>query len=223
MTITDAIRERHSVRSYTDKKLSSEVIAELQKEIAKCNEESGFNIQLVTNEPKAFDSFMAHYGKFSGVQNYIALIGKKSPRLDEQIGYYGERIALYAQILGLNTCWAAMTFGKGTAKSKCKMNKDEKMICVLALGYGATQGVQHKNKAINDVCTVNGKMPDWFKSGIETALLAPTATNQQKFLFSLDGNIVSVKSTGGFYAKVDLGIVKYHFEIGVGKNNFIWG
>ena len=78
MTITEAIRERHSVRSYMDKKLPLEVISELQKEISKCNEESGLNIQLVLNEPKAFDSFMAHYGKFSGVQNYIALIGKKS-------------------------------------------------------------------------------------------------------------------------------------------------
>ena len=222
MTITDAIRERHSVRSYTEKKLSLEVISELQKEISKCNEESGLNIQLVANEPKAFDSFMAHYGKFSGVQNYIALIGKKSPRLDEQIGYYGERIALFAQTLGLNTCWVAMTFSKGIAKNKCKMNKDEKMVCVLALGYGTTQGVQHKNKAINDVCTVNDEIPDWFKLGIEAALLAPTATNQQKFLFSLNGNKVSVKSTGGFYSKVDLGIVKYHFEIGVGQNNFIW-
>lgn len=222
MTIIDAIRERHSVRNYTDKKLSLEVISKLQSEISKCNTESGLNIQLVANEPKAFDSFMAHYGKFSGVQNYIALIGKKSPQLDEQIGYYGERIVLYTQTLGLNTCWVAMTFGKGTAKSKCKMNKDEKMVCVLALGYGATQGVQHKNKKINDVCNVDGEMPDWFKRGIESALLAPTATNQQKFLLELDGNHVIAKSTGGFYSKVDLGIVKYHFEVGAGNENFNW-
>lgn len=222
MTITEAIRERHSVRIYMDKKLPLEVISELQKEISKCNEESGLNIQLVLNEPKAFDSFMAHYGKFSGVENYIALIGKKSPQLDEQIGYYGEHIALYAQTLGLNTCWVAMTFGKGVAKNKCQMTKEDKMVCVLALGYGTTQGVQHKNKAMNDVCTAKGEMPGWFKSGIEAALLAPTATNQQKFLFSLDENKVSVRSTGGFYSKVDLGIVKYHFEAGAKMENFHW-
>lgn len=222
MTITDAIRTRHSVRSYTEKPLSPQVISELQNEISKCNKESGLNIQLVANEPEAFDSFMAHYGKFSGVQNYIALIGRKSPQLDEQIGYYGERIALCAQMLGLNTCWVAMTFGKGTAKSNCKINKNEKMVCVLALGYGATQGIQHKSKAISDVCSVKGEMPDWFKSGIEAALLAPTATNQQKFLFSLNENKVSVKSTGGFYSKVDLGIVKYHFEAGAEIENFNW-
>lgn len=222
MTIKDAIRERHSVRNYTEKKLSPEVISELQNEISECNKKSGLNIQLVVNEPRAFDGFMAHYGKFSKVQNYIALIGKKSPQLDEQIGYYGEHIVLFAQMLGLNTCWVAMTFGKGTAKSNCKINKNEKLVCVLALGYGATQGVQHKSKAVRDVCSVNGEMPDWFRLGIEAALLAPTATNQQKFLFSLNGSRVSVKSTGGFYSKVDLGIVKYHFEAGTGIENFHW-
>ena len=27
---------------------------------------------------------------------------------------------------------------------------------------------------------------------------------------------------GGFFSKVDLGIVKYHFEIGAGKENVKW-
>lgn len=222
MTIMEAIQTRHSVRSYMDKKLSQEIISQLQNEITTCNKESGLHIQLVTNEPKAFDGFMAHYGKFSGVQNYIALIGKKSSELDEKIGYYGERIALLAQMLGLNTCWVAMTFSRGTTKSKCLLNAGEKLVCVLALGYGETQGVQHKNKAVENVCKVNGKLPEWFQDGIKSALLAPTATNQQKFLFTLNGKNVAVKSTGGFYSKVDLGIVKYHFEVGAGKENFTW-
>ena len=58
---------------------------------------------------------------------------------------------------------------------------------------------------------------------VACALLAPTAINQQKFKFSLhDGNKVSVKAGLGFYSKVDLGIVKYHFEIGAGVKNFEW-
>lgn len=222
MTIQEAIKERHSVRSYADKKISQEMLSQLQNEINTCNKESGLHIQLVTNEPKAFDSFMAHYGKFSGVQNYIALIGRKSAELDEKVGYYGERIALLAQMLGLNTCWVAMTFSKGATKSSCQMNSGEKLVCVLALGYGKTQGIQHKNKPLEDVCKVNGEMPEWFLNGIKAALLAPTATNQQKFLFKLEGENVSAKSTGGFYSKIDLGIVKYHFEVGAGIENFNW-
>lgn len=222
MTIIEAIEARHSVRSYTERKLSKEVISELQKEIDACNKESGLHIQLVTNEPKAFDGFMAHYGKFSGVQNYVALIGKKSSDLDERIGYYGERIVLLAQMLGLNTCWVAMTFSKGITKSKCQINSGEKLVCVLALGYGQSQGVQHKCKAVESVCKTNGEMPEWFKKGMKSVLLAPTATNQQKFFFELDGKNVSAKSTGGFYSKVDLGIVKYHFEVGVEGEKFNW-
>lgn len=222
MDIIKAIEMRHSVRSYTNKKLSQTVISQLQDEINRCNKESGLHIQLVTDEPKAFDNFMAHYGKFNGVQNYIALIGEKSPELDENIGYYGERIALFAQMLGLNTCWVAMTFGKRATKNRCQINAGEKLVCVLALGYGKTQGVQHKSKAIEDVCKTEKGMPEWFEKGMKSALLAPTATNQQKFLFTLDQNHVSVRATGGFYSKVDLGIVKYHFEVGAGIENFHW-
>lgn len=222
MDVMEAMKKRHSVRSYTDKIIPQEAVLQLQNEIDSCNQESGLHIQLVVEEPKAFDSFMAHYGKFSGVQNYIALIGEKSAALDETAGYYGEHIALFAQMLGLNTCWAAMTFSKGVVKNSCQIKTGEKLVCVLALGYGQTQGVPHKSKALKDVCTAAGETPDWFQNGIKAALLAPTATNQQKFVFSLEGRQVSVKSTGGFYSKVDLGIVKYHFEVGAGTDNFTW-
>ncbi|MGI5823990.1 MAG: nitroreductase family protein [Bacillota bacterium] len=222
MTIMQAIRERHSVRSYKDKKIPEETAANLQNEIEKCNRESGLNIRLITDEPQAFESRLAHYGKFRGVQNYIALIGKKSADLDTKAGYYGERIALLAQSLGLNTCWAALTFSKGTVKKICPIGRDEKLVCIIALGYGETAGVPHKSKDLSDVCKAEGEMPDWFKAGTEAALLAPTAMNQQKFRFTLQGNTVSAEATGGFYSKVDLGIVKYHFEIGAGKENFDW-
>lgn len=222
MTILEAIKARHSVRSYKNTPIEAGTVQELQKEIDACNRESGLHIQLVTNEEKAFGGMMAHYGKFSGVQNYIALIGKKSSSLDEQIGYYGERIALLAQTLGLNTCWVGMTFSKGTTKSNCQIEKGEKIVCVLSLGYGETQGVAHKSKPLEQLCNAEKPMPEWFQSGMEAAMLAPTAVNQQKFLLTLNNGTVKAESTGGFYSKVDLGIVKCHFEIGAGKENFQW-
>lgn len=218
MEIYEAIEKRHSVRSYLDKSIPTDIIAQLNDEIVECNRESELHIQLVTDEPEAFSGFMAHYGKFSGVRNYIALIGRKTPDLDEKLGYYGERIAVKAQQLELNTCWVAMTFSK--KKSRCIVNKGEKLVCVLSLGYGETQGIAHKSKPMEQLCAVSGKMPDWFRKGMESAMLAPTAMNQQKFLFSLNGENVTVKSTGGFYSKVDLGIVQYHFEIGSGRKIF---
>ena len=65
--------------------------------------------------------------------------------------------------------------------------------------------------------------PAWFRAGVEAALLAPTAINQQKFRFELVGEReVRAVQTGGFCRGLDLGIVKYHFECGAGKENFTW-
>ncbi len=221
MNLTEAMKTRHSVHQYTNRTLGDDVLLALKDEIDACNKESGLHIQLVTNEPKAFDSFMAHYGKFSGVTNYIAMIGKKGPDLEETCGYYGERLVLLAQQLGLNTCWVAMTYSK--IKSAFVLDSGEKLCIVIALGYGATQGIPHKSKAIKDVVKAEEPMPDWFQNGVEAALLAPTAMNQQKFCFIQKGNRVSVKAGIGFYANIDLGIVKYHFEAGAGETGWEWG
>lgn len=220
MSLIEVMKSRHSVRQYQDKPLNAETISILHSEIDACNQESGLHIQLVANEPKAFDSFMAHYGKFSGVTNYIAMVGKKGKDLEEKCGYYGERLVLKAQQIGLNTCWAAMTYKK--IKTAFSVGSGEKLCIVISLGYGKTQGIPHKSKSIDDVIQAERPLPDWFQSGVEAALLAPTAMNQQKFLFILKENQVLAKTGIGFYTKIDLGIVKYHFEIGAGTEHFVW-
>lgn len=221
MELMEAMQKRHSVRQYTDKIIEEDVINALQAEIAACNGESGLHIQLVKNEPKAFDSFMAHYGKFSGVTNYIALVGKKSGKLEEQCGYYGERLVLKAQQLGLNTCWVAMTYKK--IPGAFVIEKGEKLTVVISLGYGVTQGVEHKSKPVSQVSNVSEATPDWFRKGVEAALLAPTAMNQQKFSLTYADGKVTARAGSGFYTGIDLGIVKYHFETGASQENFIWG
>ena len=208
MDILEVMKSRHSVREYTDRKIESEKRTVLNEFVEGCNAESGMNIQILYDEPKCFDSMMAHYGKFSGCNNYIAMVGKKSKDLDEQAGYYGEKIVLKAQELGLNTCWVALTHGRSAAK----IEKGEKLAIIIALGYGKNQGVAHKSRLLSDVCSQTEGVPIWFAEGMEAVLLAPTAMNQQKFRFSLKGDRVEAVATGGFYSKIDLGIVKYHFE-----------
>ena len=129
---------------------------------------------------------------------------------------------LKAQELGLNTCWVALTYSRG--KSTYDVGKGEKFSMVISVGYGIKQGRDHVSKPFDEVAEIkNGtEIPEWFKRGVEAALLAPTAMNQQKFRFILDGNKVKAKALLGFYTKVDLGIAKYHFELGAGKENFEW-
>lgn len=210
----EIMEKRHSVRQYADRSIEAEKRDLLNELIAKINNDTGLHIQILYDEPKCFDSFMAHYGKFSGVKNYISLVGKKSDELDESLGYFGEEIVLKAQELGLNTCWVAMTHGKSLAE----IGKDEKQVCIISLGYGNTDGVSHKSKPLGEVCNYKDGMPEWFLKGVEAALLAPTAMNQQKFFFELQPDeTVKVSCGKGFYTKLDLGIVKYHFEIGSGR------
>ena len=204
MTIQDAIKARHSVRKYADKPLEMMKVATLRAELEKCNAESGLNIQLVLDEPKAFSTGMWKYGQFSGVKNYFVMAGKKTDDLDEKIGYYGEQLVLLAQTLGLNTCWVGLSFKKN--REVVQIREGEKLRCVIALGYGATQGSGHKIKTLEKVarmCSKDGKsmpcdvLPEWFKRGVETALLAPTSLNQQKFTFTLHEPVLDGKAREG--------------------------
>lgn len=221
MELLDAIYARHSVRSYTPRPIEGETLQALTDCIDQCNRESGLHIQLVLEEPRAFDSAMAHYGKFSGVRNYVALVGKKGPELQEKCGYYGEKVVLRSQQLGLNTCWVAMTYKK--IPSAFRVEPGETLCCVISIGYGATQGKAHTIKSRAAVMKESEHTaPDWLLRGVDAALLAPTAVNQQKFTFSRRGDRVTARAGLGFYSKIDLGIVKYHFELAAGTGNFTW-
>lgn len=221
MTLQEAIQQRHSVRQYQPKPIEKEKIEALLSAINECNQKSGLHMQLVTDEPNAFAGGLAKYGKFSEVNNYIAMICKKGQ--DTLLGFYGERIVLTAQTLGLNTCWVGLTFRK--QPYRYEVREDETLICVVALGYGSTQGKAHpQKKGIEHYCKVEGTMPDWFRRGMEAVLLAPTAINQQKFEFQLIApNIVKAMTRFTLlnsYAKIDLGIAMCHFAIGAGEENF---
>ena len=112
MELWEAMEQRHSVRAYQDRPIAGDVKEELEAWIAQCNREGGLHMQLILDEPRAFSGGMARYGKFSGVRNYIAVVGPKGPGLEEACGYYGEKVVLKAQQLGLNTCWVALTYRK---------------------------------------------------------------------------------------------------------------
>ena len=217
--IIEAMKQRHAVREYDgDRKIEQDKLDILNERISSINKESGLHIQLVTGEPKAFDGFMAHYGKFSGITNYIALIGKKGSDLNEKCGYYGEQLVLLAVQLGLDTCWVAMSYAK--VKNAYDIAKGEKLCCVISLGYGKTHGIPHKSKTAKEVAVIKEDTPKWFIDGVTAALLAPTAMNQQKFGFMLDGDKVVAKAGKGILTDIDLGIVKYHFEIGADRKLF---
>ncbi len=223
MTELEALQSRHSVRKYQDRPLEAGDVAALQEEIAKINKEGDLHMQLVLNERKAFKGFLS-YGSFSNVANYIMVVGKKSDSLEYRAGYYGEKLVLFAQSIGLNTCMVGLTYKK--VDGAFEVGSDEKVVLCIAVGYGEADGFRtHKIKRPDQVSNVTPESPEWFKKGVDAALLAPTAVNQQKFYFEyIPAN--KVKPSKGTslvgYTKIDLGIAMYNFEIGAGRENFQW-
>ena len=216
MDLTEAIKERHSVREYTDQAIDQETRDKLDALVKEVNAESGLNIEIHYDDPEGFDAKLAKYGKFSNVRNYVVLKGVETESFEEDCGYYGEKIVLHAQMWGLNSCWAGLTYNRKMVRAL--VPEGEKLCLVIALGYGKKPGSPRKSKSVKDVTVTKGDMPDWFMKGTVAALLAPTAMNQQKFVVGMIHGEPAIRIKGrGFYTKTDLGIVKYHFEVASGR------
>lgn len=214
MEMIELMRVRHSVRRYLAIPVEKDIRGTINNFVNEQKDKSGLNIQVFYDEPKAFQSFLAHYGSFRNVINYVAFVGQKEE--ESKVGYYGQAIVLKLQELGLNSCWVAVTYSK--RKSLVQTKKGESILSVIAFGYGQTQGVTSRSKSPNEVLQLIGEKPKWLDLGIEAALLAPTAVNQQKFKIICENGAVSVKKEGhGYYMDIDLGIVKYHFETITGQ------
>lgn len=215
MTIREAIDARHSVRQYTKRPIDGVILEALEEEIRLCCEKSGLSIRLFLNEPNAVKGLWASYGAFENADNYIALAGPDTDNLLPLCGYWGERLVLFAETLGLSTCWIAGSYKKGRVKKL--LNGGETLAAIISIGYAAKPGKPHRSKTYAQVTQTEGDEPDWFKAGVEAALLAPTAINQQRFRFTYRNGEATLKALSGPYSLIDVGIVQYHFEIGAGR------
>jgi len=214
MEVSDVIKARRSVRQYLDKPIEEDKKVALKDYIDLLNARYKTNVQIFFDDENAFSNSTAAYGLFSSCKNIVALVGKD----EETCGYAGELFALKAQSVGLNTCFVGLTYKKGNIKRKIKLQKGEKVQCCIALGYGKTQGAKRKSKKPSDVLVLKGEKPKLLDEVVEACLLAPTAINQQKFkVVCENGDIEIVKSGFGFYAGVDIGIVKCHKDLILGK------
>lgn len=221
MTIKEAMESRHTVRKYTSRSIPEELIRLLMERIDEHNGKYDLHMKLVTENTDAFGTAIKLV-LAKGVRNYIVLAGKETADTDEKLGYSSADMMLYAQTLGLNTWWVGGTFSRKGVMKSAGISPGEKIIGIIAVGYGATQGVPHKSKKPSEISSYDGNAPEWFTNGVKAALLAPTALNKQAFWIKGEENRVSMTYNSGMFSGVDLGIGKYHFEIGAGKENFEW-
>ena len=132
MEMMELMKSRHSVRRQLEKQIAVDLRTAINKYSYKTQEDSGLNIKVCYDEPRACKTRLALYGSFRNAINYIAFVGKKEE--ETKVGYYGEAIVLKLQELGVNTCWVAVSYSK--RKTPLKINKGETILCVISFGYG---------------------------------------------------------------------------------------
>ena len=132
-----AMRQRHTVRKFTSKPLSPELISQLNDRVRANNERLGLSISLKVGDESALPGMLKLFFA-KGVRNYFVLAGSDRPGLDEDLGYASADLMLFAQALGLNTWWIGGTFSRKNVEQAVP---GKKVIGIVAVGFGATPGV----------------------------------------------------------------------------------
>lgn len=225
MITVETIRERHSVREYDGKPLSRAEFDALGAVVEECARESGLGIQLVGDNPEVFN-VIARFGLIRGCRTHVAFVVDDAKAgdvaADEAIGYWGQKIVLAAQDMGLNTCWCALCSRK---KSRAVVAPGKKIRLVIAVGHGKTQGFSRKTKNVEALSSVEcAKAPAWFAAAMEAAQLAPTAMNNQNFKITLlsDGKTVRIDAPQSGLNVIDEDIVRCDFEIAANEAGADW-
>lgn len=215
MSYIDAIKDRHSVRNYRPDRIEDSKVEKIRQMIDELNKEGNLHLQFIENAGNTYNKLLNRAMGLGSAPSVIACVGADDETLDQRVGYFGERLVLELQEMGLNTCWAG-TFNRKTIPAE--VGGGERLVISIAVGYGKDHGKPHKSKSAEQVIVAEGERPYWFNKGVDMALLAPTAINQQKFVIRLnEDESVDFVDKGGIFSQVDLGIVMCHFEIGAEK------
>ena len=215
----EAMHTRHTVRQFTGTPLSETEKSSLNERVKELNEKLSLAICLIESEKTPLNLMGKVILRGKGVCSYFVLSADDREGVGETLGYASSDLVLFAQTIGLNTWWMGGTFNR---KFVSAIVPGKMVTGIIAVGHGKTQGVPHKSKTPDMVSVYSGEAPEWFNNGVRAALLAPTALNKQAFRIEGNGNKVRLTYKSGPMSGSDKGIVKHHFELGAGKENFEW-
>lgn len=230
-----AISVRHSRRQYLKKSLTEDDRNSLDSIIEEINKSfSGVRIVLIEGTTDTiFKGILGSYGRIKDSPSFAAFIGNTaSPNVEEKIGYIGESFILEATSLNLGTCWVSGTFSRDTAAEKLNLKENEFIYAVTPVGYvdknyaGPEKLMKlftssHKRKELGELSAgiPQNEWPEWIKTSLVAARLAPSAVNLQpwKFTVSKDSIKISENNTNKKFPikpRLDCGIAMLHIKIG---------
>ncbi len=173
------------------------------------------------------------YGKIKGARAFLALLGNmESARVQESAGYTGEAIVLEATALGLDTCWVAGLFRPDVAARLAGVEPQERVLAVVPVGRAPEEwsfeerlmtgfGRAHRRKSLPELIRDirEQELPDWVRTAIECARLAPSAVNRQPWQFHFAADVLTVSVDNARIShtiskRLDCGIAMLHVEAG---------
>jgi len=227
------IEKRRSRRRFEPKPVEPNLLTQIRRTCIEFRPFPNARAVLVTESPdKVFKGAIGPYGKIKGAPAFIAFIGNiESHYVQEQVGYTGEGVILEAEALHLATCWVAGFFRPEVAASLAGTSKSERVLAVTPIGYATKRksveeelmtgfGLTHRRRPLSGLVTglEESEWPQWIRTTLEAARLAPSAVNRQPWKFHVepDSITVSVNRLGrefGLSKRLCCGIAMLHIEV----------
>jgi nitroreductase len=234
MSITETIRQRRSVRSYTGEALSSEHVALIVNHIAGLEAPFGAKVRIrpvhaAIGDPKPIK--LGTYGWISGAKDYLVLIYEEAPLAIEGAAYLFEQVILYCTGLGLGTCWLGGAFSRKDFGRQVELSTGEKMKIVSPVGYATDKKRFFETYIVGADKNHRTRKPfgaNFFYGNFATPLteaaagiyalplemvrIAPSANNKQSWRVTLDGDTLHFYKTPSYgFSGIDIGIALCHF------------
>lgn len=233
MSIIEIIKERKSVRSYTDEPIKPEILSKLRTYISQLSAPFGVQarVELLDSKPNDQPIKLGTYGVISGANYFLALIIDDSPKAEIGAGYMFEQLILYCTELGLNTCWLGGTFNQSDFSRQIEFKDNERLVIISPVGYK-----REKRRLLESIMRAGAGSDNrkpfeslFFKDTFEQPLssneaggyitplemvrLAPSASNKQPWRVIKQGNQFHFYHRPNRFSLNDMGIALCHFEL----------
>jgi nitroreductase len=139
VSISETIRSRRSVRTYSGRPLQTEMKERIEQVLGQLTSpfQGKSRLQLIDKKDAAVSEGvkLGTYGVILGAPSFIAAATEKSSQAMEHLGYVLEQLVLFVTSRGLGTCWLAGTFRKSAFAAAMHLGKDEIVPVVSPVGY----------------------------------------------------------------------------------------
>jgi nitroreductase len=235
MSIIETIRQRKSVRTFSNQLIAPEIQEDIIHfiEELKIPFDAKVRICLINTQKGDEQRKLGTYGVVKGASHFLVLIYEEGKMTEFGAAYAFEQVILYCTQLGLGTCWIGGTFKRQDFMERFPIGANEQLRVISPLGY------QREKKSMLDTLMkavaksakrnffetmffygdfsvpLSEDRAGEYKLPLEMVRLAPSARNSQPWRVVKDGEQCHFYYHPDLtrFGKIDMGIALCHFEI----------